>query len=126
MPYVKKAEYDKLKAVEVWKQFNDIECDRLGAENLVFRGEIAALRRKVDRLSESDALRKEAYNLLQKACGLLDWEAKRWKRYYNAAIKVFKVDEYVELPGCFNPMGSIEYVVKQQEETKDEVNRHGC
>jgi len=122
MPYVKKSEYESLKSANRNYSAMAAERDRLGGENVVFRGEIEALRRKVNRLSESDALRKEAYNLLQKACGLLDWEAKRWKRYYEAAIKTFKITEYVEMPGCFNPMESIEYVVKLQESGQEKDN----
>jgi hypothetical protein len=43
-------------------------------------------------------------------------EAEKWKRYYDAVREIFKVEEAVEIPGCFNPTESIEYIVKKQEE----------
>jgi hypothetical protein len=43
-------------------------------------------------------------------------EAEKWKRYYDAVRETFKAEEVVEIPGCFSPMESIEYIVKKQEE----------
>ena len=43
-------------------------------------------------------------------------ESDKWKRYYDAVREIFKVEEAVEIPGCFNPTESIEYIVKKQEE----------
>lgn len=102
MPYVKKAEFDRLK--------------RVCKEEFGHTVEIACLKEKMnrDRLYFVMTLRD------------VQWSEARWKRYYQAAIKTFKIQEYVEMPGCFNPMESIEYIAKQQEEQKDEINRHGC
>lgn len=120
MPYVKKEEYEKLKA-------KAIESGQLGRENIT-------LRMKNELLQQTIESYKSNKEILYKMCEDMEWEIERWERYYQAAIKTFKITEYVEMPGCFNPMESIEYIAKrqsgqqaeQQEETKDEVNRHGC
>lgn len=102
MPYVKKAEYEKLKVL---------------------------ITKNADLEKEKNS---HKINYLHAVMSLRDaqWSEKRWKRYYDAAMKVFNIKEYIPMPGCFNPMESIEYVVKQQkqqeQEDKNGLNRHAC
>ena len=112
MPYVKKEDYEHLKNCRDGYYTNAEETHRLV--------------KKVRLLEANIEIEKLNYEFVFKALGNQVWETERWKRYYQAAIKTFKINEYVEMPGCFNPMESIEYIAKRQEETKDEVNRHGC
>jgi hypothetical protein len=81
-------------------------------------------------------IKKAEYESLKSRIALLEdevirwevcWEIQKqkadtWKRYYDAFIEVFKVEETVDIPGCFNPMDAIEYIVKMQTEV-DEFNR---
>jgi|ERR1700733_449004 len=46
-------------------------------------------------------------------------ESAKWKRYYDAVRETFKVEEHLEIPGCFSPMDTIEYIVKKQKEVND-------
>lgn len=41
--------------------------------------------------------------------------AEKWKRYYDAVRETFKVDEEVQIPGCFSPMDTVKFIVEQQE-----------
>lgn len=116
MPNIKKNEYEKLKMRAAYYENNLRVFEEMIQEN-------TSLRNEVKRMKQASSLRKEAHNLLERACESLDWEMKHWKRYYQAAVKTFKIEEYVEMPGCFNPMESIEYVLKQQENPKD-PSRH--
>jgi hypothetical protein len=146
MPSIKKAEYENLKAAA--KHYHEMarQSDQRYYEIVSLKGEIRLLQSKLkhaeqlrDQASSNHvaqlglyeiSLRHEKIYLEQVQKSLRDqqWETERWKRYYEAAIKTFKIQEYVEMPGCFNPMESIEYIAKQQEQhEKDEIpNRQGC
>jgi hypothetical protein len=144
MPSIKKAEYETLKAAARHYKSLAKQCDEYYKEIVSLQSELNLFQSRLKtseqcrnnlveaqvkqlKLHEADIqIEKFNYKFVFKALCDQTWETERWKRYYQAAIKTFKVQEYVEMPGCFNPMESIEYVVKQQEEDKDVVNRSGC
>lgn len=116
MPYVKKEEYNRLTNTEKSLAKTKAELAVVNSNSLYYQ----------DRLNVAQTNYRNALESLH----IVRRTSAMWERYFKAASRVFKIDEYVEMPGCFNPMESIEYIAKrqaeQQEETKDEVNRHGC
>lgn len=65
---------------------------------------------------------KEISNHLGEALEAQTSEAKKWKRYYEAVRETLQVEAFLEIPGCFNPMDAVEYLVKKQEEVNNEFD----
>jgi hypothetical protein len=144
MPYVKKSGYENLMMQAGCYRANLHECDKLtsaydslAAEVELFKARLKTSEECRDGLVAMHEIQRRGYEIeiriekmnneqVYRALRDSQWETAKWKRYFDAAMRVFGVKEYVEMPGCFNPMESIEYIAKQQEEQKDVVNRHGC
>ena len=43
----------------------------------------------------------------------------KWKRYYLAVREALKVEEEIEIPGCFSLMDTVQYIVERQEEANN-------
>jgi hypothetical protein len=53
-------------------------------------------------------------------------ETEKWKRYYDAVRETFRVEEDIQIPGCFSPMDTVKYIVKKQEEANNESDNLAC
>jgi transposase len=132
MPSITKAEYERLKkAEEGYLHFcRDnrtlfINNQRLMKELELFqnrlktseecRNNIHQSRQDETRFLELKLSNEKLINeSLLKAIRNQQHEVEKWKRFYDAVRETFKVDEIVEIPGCFSLTDSVKFILLKQ------------
>ena len=113
MPSITKAEHNRLKIMEEkYSQLcRDVEVLHTNNRRLTHELDLFQAR-----LKSSEGYRDNIFTSLQDQMR----EAEKWKRYYDAVRETFKVEEEVEIPGCFSTTDSVQYIVERQRQIEEQ------
>lgn len=117
MPNIKKSEYDDLKSKALLydRLYQQHLLDIQAATNQTAMISLLNMRLDIEKLN-NEQLMKAFRNQME--------EAEKWKRHYDAACETFKIEEEIQIPGCFSPMDTIKYIVKKQKEVNDAIDNY--
>ena len=90
----------------------------------ITKAEYEGLKRRISQLEDLFQTEHVIAEYLLKSLNEQREETAKWKRYYDAVRETFKAEETVEIPGCFNPADTIEYIVKKQTEVNDAIDHY--